>query len=91
MSPPDAGACLGAAEPDRRGRGDPKRNGVDTESVRRWNGQSHIDRGSEASPRSDELAEIQELKAMVCHWEEDNDILRRASVVFARGLDPGNR
>jgi transposase-like protein len=37
------------------------------------------------------LAEIRELKAKVRRLEEDNDILRRASVFFAGELDPRGR
>ena len=37
------------------------------------------------------LAEIKELKAKVRRLEEDNEILRRASIFFAGELDPRNR
>lgn len=40
---------------------------------------------------SDDLAEIKELKAKFRRLEEDNEILRRASIFFAGGLDPRNR
>ena len=40
---------------------------------------------------SEELAEIKELKAKVRRLEEDNEILRRASIFFAGELDPRNR
>ena len=37
------------------------------------------------------LAEIKDLKAKVRRREEDNEILRRASIFFAGELDPRNR
>lgn len=40
---------------------------------------------------TEELAEIRELKAKVRRVEEDNDILRRASIFFAGELDPRGR
>ena len=39
----------------------------------------------------EELAEIKRLKAQVRRLEEDNEILRRASIFFAGELDPRNR
>lgn len=39
---------------------------------------------------SEGLAWIKELKATIRRLEEDNDILRRASIVFAGELDPRN-
>ena len=40
---------------------------------------------------SEELAEIKKLKAKVRRLEEDNEILRRASIFFAGELDPRNQ
>jgi transposase len=68
-----------------------KRNGVATESVRRWYVQTQIDGGQRRGASSEELAEIKELKAKVRRLEEDNDILRRASIFFAGELDPRGR
>ena len=65
-----------------------KRNGVGAESVRRWYLQAQIDRGDRRGASSEELAEIKNLKAKVRRLEEDNDILRRASIFFAGELDP---
>ena len=45
----------------------------------------------EQGATSEELAEIKELKAKVRRLEEDNEILRRASIFFAGELDPRNR
>ena len=68
-----------------------KRNGVGTESVRRWYVQAQIDGGQRQGATSEELAEIRELKAKVRRLEEDNEILRRASIFFAGELDPRTR
>jgi transposase len=65
-----------------------KRNGVATESVRRWYVQAQVDGGQRRGATSEELAEIKDLKAKVRRLEEDNDILRRASIFFAGELDP---
>ena len=68
-----------------------ERNGVGTESVRRWYVQSRVDGGQRRGATTEELTEIKELKAKVRRLEEDNDILRRATVFFAGELDPRNR
>ena len=68
-----------------------KREGVGKESVRRWVLQAQIDGGQRQGPTSGELAEIRELKAKVRRLEEDNEILRRASIFFAGELDPRSR
>ncbi len=65
-----------------------RRNGVGQESVRRWFVQDEIDGGQRQGATSAELAEIRELKAKVRQLEEDNDILRRASIFVAGELDP---
>jgi transposase len=67
-----------------------KRNGVGTETVRRWYVQSQIDGGERRGATTEELTEIKELKAKVRRLE-DNDILRRAAVFFAGELDPRSR
>ena len=68
-----------------------KRTGVGAESVRRWYLQAQIDSGDRRGATSEELAEIKELKAKVRRLEDDNDILRRATVFFAGELDPRDR
>ena len=68
-----------------------RREGVGKESVRRWVIQAQIDGGQRQGATSQELAEIKELKARVRRLEEDNEILRRASIFFAGELDPRNR
>lgn len=68
-----------------------KREGVGKESVRRWVIQAQVDRGQRQGATSEELAEIKDLKAKVRRLEEDNEILRRASIFFAGELDPRSR
>jgi len=68
-----------------------RREGVGKESVRRWVLQAQIDGGQRRGATSEELAEIKELRAKVRRLEEDNEILRRASIFFAGELDPRNR
>ncbi len=68
-----------------------RREGVGKESVRRWVVQAQIDGGQRPGPTSEELGEIKELKAKVRRLEEDNEILRRASIFFAGELDPRSR
>jgi transposase len=68
-----------------------RREGLGKETVRRWVVQAQIDGGHRQGATSEELAEIKELKAKVRRLEEDNEILRRASIFFAGELDPRNR
>ena len=68
-----------------------RREGVGKESVRRWVVQAQVDGGQRSGPTSGELVEIKELKAKVRRLEEDNEILRRASIFFAGELDPRSR
>jgi transposase len=65
-----------------------RREGVGKESVRRWVILAQIDGGVRQGPTSEELAEIKELKAKVRRLEQDNQILRKASIFFAGELDP---
>ena len=60
-----------------------KQLGVGKESDRRRVIQSQVDDGQRAGATSDELAEIKALKAKVRRLEEDNAILKSATVFFA--------
>lgn len=68
-----------------------RREGVGKESVRRWVVRAQVDGGQRQGPTSQELGEIRELKAKVRRLEEDNEILRKASIFFAGALDPRSR
>ena len=68
-----------------------KQLGVGKESVRRWVIQSQVDGGQRAGASTEELAEIKALKAKVRRLEEDNAILKSATVFFVGELDPRNR
>ena len=65
--------------------------GVGSESLRRWTLQSQIDSGQRSGAPSDELVEIKALKGKVRDLEEANEILRQASIIDARELDPRHR
>ena len=65
--------------------------GIGRESVRRWVIQAEIDAAKRRGPTTEELAEIRELKAKVRRLEQDNEILRQASIFFAGELDPRDR
>src|SRR5450830_222523 len=57
-----------------------KQLGVGKESVRRWVVQAQVDDGQRQGATSEELAEIKSAKAKVRRLEEDNAILKAASV-----------
>jgi transposase len=65
--------------------------GVGKESVRRWVVQAEVDGGHRQGLSSEESGEIRALKAKVRRLEEDNAILKAATVFFAGELDPRNR
>jgi transposase len=68
-----------------------KQLGVGRETVRRWVVQAEVDAGGRTGVTSEEHAEIKALKAKVRRLEEDNAILKSATVFFAGELDPRNR
>jgi transposase-like protein len=65
--------------------------GVAKESVRREVLQAQVDAGDREGPTSEELAEIKALKAKVRRLEEDNAILKVATIFFVGELDLRNR
>lgn len=68
-----------------------KQLGLGRESVRRWVVQAQVDAGGRDGVSSEELAEIKALKAKVRRLEEDNSVLKAATVFFVGELDPRNR
>ena len=68
----------------------PKLN-VGAESLRRWVVQAQIDAGTKAGPSSAELEEIKQLMKENRDLKEANEILKAASIFFARELDPRHR
>ena len=65
--------------------------GVGPETLRVWVTQAQVDQGVRSGPTSEELAEIRSLKAEVRDLKEANEILKAASIFFARELDPRHR
>lgn len=68
-----------------------KQLGVGKESVRRWVVQAQVDDGQRQGTTTEELEQIKTLRAKVRRLEEDNAILKAATVFFAGELDPRNR
>lgn len=65
--------------------------GVGAETLRKWIIQGQADAGDRPGPTTAEREEIKQLKAQVRDLQEANDILRAATVFFARELDPHRR
>ncbi len=65
--------------------------GISEACLHRWLKIADIDDGVRPGVTTSEAAEIRELKSKVRRLEEDNEILRRASIFFAGALDPRNR
>jgi transposase len=82
---PEYPSLTAAAESVARSRGGGQ------ETVRRWVVQAQIDGGQRQGATGEELAGIKDLKAKVRRLEEDNEILRRASIFFAGELDHPDR
>ena len=64
---------------------------IGSETLRRWTLQAQIDTRQCHGPTNDELTEIKKLKNKVRDLEEANEILKQASIFFARELDPLQR
>jgi transposase-like protein len=64
--------------------------GVGAETLRKWVLQAQTDVGRRPGPTSEELAEIKRLKENA-ELREANEILKAASIFFARELDPRHR
>ena len=67
------------------------RERIGVETVRRWIVQADVDAGTRPGVTTEESVEIKALKAKVRRLEEDNAILKAATVFFAGELDPRNR
>jgi transposase len=65
--------------------------GVGSETLRKWVLQAQADAGQRPGATSDELAEIKRLKKENAELREANEILKAASIFFARELDPRHR
>jgi len=65
--------------------------GVGPETLRKWVLQAQVDAGGRPGPSSEELAQIKVLKKENADLREANEILKAASIFFARGLDPRHR
>jgi transposase len=60
-------------------------------SLQRWVDQAQVDAGAKPGLSSSEVEEIKALKAENERLREANEILRSASIFFARELDPRKR
>jgi transposase len=65
--------------------------GVGVETLRKWILQAQVDAGERSGPTREELEEIRRLKAEVRDLRDANEILKAASIFFARELDPRHR
>jgi transposase len=64
---------------------------VGAETLRKWIVQAQVDAGERVGPTTEELDEIKKLKSEVRDLKEANEILKAASIFFARELDPRRR
>jgi transposase len=65
--------------------------GVGRETLREWAVQARVDQGHRQGPTSEERAEMKRLKAENRDLKEANEILKAASIFFARELCPPHR
>ena len=61
--------------------------GVNAETLRSWRRQQQVNDGQRAGVTTDAAAEIKQLKRKVAELERANEILKSASVFFAKELD----
>ena len=67
------------------------RVGIGVESLRRWVQQALIDADAQPGVKTVEKARIRELERENRDLKEANEILKAASIFFARELDPRRR
>lgn len=65
--------------------------GIARETLRRWVEQAAVDTGARPGVTTSESGEIKALKKENRRLREANEILRSASIFFARELDPHHR
>ena len=65
--------------------------GIPHNTLRRWVEQSRVDDGDKPGVSTAESEEVKALKKEVRRLREANEILRSASIFFARELDPHHR
>jgi len=61
---------------------------VSTETLRKWVRQAEVDAGQRPGTSSEESAELKRLRRENAELRRANEILKTASVFFARELDP---
>jgi transposase len=64
---------------------------VGVESLRQWTVQAQIDAQQVRGPTTTEQQRIRDLEREVRDLKEANEILKAASIFFARELDPRHR
>jgi transposase len=67
------------------------RVGIGVESLRRWVAQALVDSDAQPGTKTVEKARIRELERENRDLKEANEILKAASIFFARELDPHHR
>ena len=65
--------------------------GIPHHTLRRWAEQARVDQGAKAGTTTEESEEIKALRKENRRLREANEILRQASIFFARELDPHHR
>jgi transposase len=65
--------------------------GIHQETVRKWLRQTQVDAGERAGLTSEEREELRRLRKENAELRRANEILKDASVFFARELDSGRR